>query len=81
MQYTVRDVPARVDEALRRKAKQEGRSLNGVVLGALEREAGVGGDDAAPHHDLDHLAGRWEPDAEFDAAVAAQDTVDEALWR
>src|SRR4051812_35792749 len=35
MQYTIRNVPKRVDEALRRQAKEEGRSLNGVVIDAL----------------------------------------------
>ena len=81
VQYTVRDVPAAVDAALRRKARQEGKSLNGILRGALEREAGVIAADAIVHHDLDHLAGRWESDPEFDSAIAAQDHIDEDLWR
>jgi hypothetical protein len=32
------------------------------------------------HHDLDDLAGQWVEDPEFDAAVEAQDQVDESLW-
>lgn len=81
IQYTVRDVPLAVDVALRRKARQEGKSLNRVLREALEREAGLAGSVEVTHHDLDHLAGRWEPDPEFDAAIAAQDHVDEDLWR
>ncbi len=80
-QYTVRDVPPEVDAALRRKARQEGKSLNRILREALEREAGLAGAGEVTHHDLDHLAGRWEPDPEFDAAIAAQDHVDEDLWR
>ena len=81
MQYTVRDVSPAVDAALRRKAREEGKSLNKLLRDALEREAGVTQAGEARHHDLDQLAGLWEPDAEFDAAIAAQDTVDEDLWR
>ena len=81
VQYTVRDVPAAVDAALRRKAKQEGTSLNRLMCAALEREAGLAGSAGVRHHDLDDLAGLWEADAEFDAALAAQDAVDEELWR
>jgi hypothetical protein len=81
VQYTVRDVPSEVDAALRRKARQEGKSLNRILRGALEREAGPADADDVTYHDLDHLAGRWEPDPDFDAAVAAQDHIDEDLWR
>ena len=81
LQYTVRDVPPAVDAALRRKAKAEGKSLNRLVRDALEREAGLIAADAVQHHDLDQLAGLWEADPDFDAAIAAQDAVDEDLWR
>jgi plasmid stability protein len=78
-QLTVRSVPPAVDRALRHKAANERRSLNAVMVEALGRGAGL---EAAPiHDDLDHLAGRWEEDQAFDAAVAAQDEVDENLWR
>lgn len=81
MQYTVRDVPAHVDRALRRKASDEGKSLNHVLRDALAKEAGA--DVASPvlHHDLDALAGTWDEDPDFDRAVAEQDRVDEAMWR
>jgi hypothetical protein len=35
MQYTIRNVPKGIDEALRRRAKEEGRSLNEVVVDVL----------------------------------------------
>src|SRR5262245_2052820 len=79
-QYTVRDVRARVDRALRRKARAEGKSLTQVVRDALAREAGASGSPTA-HHDLDDLVGAWDEDPEFDRAIAAQDHIDEALWR
>jgi plasmid stability protein len=81
VQYTVRDVPSHVDRALRRRASEEGKSLNQLLRDALAKEAG--GDMAAPvlHHDLDALAGTWDNDPEFDRALAEQDRVDEAMWR
>ena len=38
-QYTIRNVPPRVDRALRSKAAERGLSLNALVLAALEAEA------------------------------------------
>lgn len=80
-QYTVRDVPSHVDGALRRKAREEGKSLNRVLCEALAREAGVSAPSQVLHHDLDDLAGKWEDDSAFDQAVAAQNQIDESLWR
>lgn len=81
MQYTVRDVPAHVDRALRRRASDEGKSLNRLLCDALAKEAGV--DAASPilHHDLDAVAGTWDDDPEFDRVIVEQDRVDEAMWR
>src|SRR5438445_305215 len=80
VQYTVRDVPAHVDRALRRRASEQGKSLNQLLRDALTKEAG--GDPTSPilHHDLDLLAGIWDDDPEFDRALAEQDRVDEAMW-
>jgi hypothetical protein len=79
LQLTVRSVPPAVDHALRRKAASEKRSLNAVVVDALGRGAGL--DEASIHDDLDHLAGKWDEDPAFDAAIAAQDEIDANLWR
>jgi len=81
VQYTVRDIPAHVDGALRSKARQEGKSLNRVLCETLAREAGVSAPSQVLHHDLDDLAGKWEDDSAFDQAVAAQNQIDESLWR
>ena len=81
VQYTVRDVPRMVDAALRRKATEEGKSLNEVLRQALLKEAGLAGQERRTYDDLDHLAGTWVEDPEFDAAIAAQDVIDESLWK
>jgi hypothetical protein len=79
VQYTVRDVPVHVDQALRRQANAEGKSLNQVVRDLLVREAG--GEAPVVHDDLDELAGAWEDDPQFDEAIRDQDRIDESLWR
>lgn len=81
VQYTVRDVPQKVDDLLRRKAAEEQRSLNEVLKRALAKEAGLAEEPGPLYHDLDHLAGTWVEDPEFDAIIAEQDRVDEELWR
>lgn len=42
MQYTLRDIPQAVDSELRRRAKDEGKSLNTIAIEALIRGAGLG---------------------------------------
>ncbi len=79
-QYTIRDIPARIDEALRRKARQEGKSLNQVAVEALTLSVGLG-EEPSLYHDLDHLAGTWVADDEFEKALADQDQIDSQLWQ
>jgi hypothetical protein len=78
--YTIRDVPASVDAALRRKAKHQGRSLNALALDALRAQAGIAAAEVE-HHDLDAFVGTWVRDPETEAALADQRSVDERDWR
>lgn len=79
-QYTIRNVPNQTDQALRRKARERGKSLNATILEELSRVA----DESHRgnlHHDLDDLIGSWEEDVQFDQTVEAFEVVDEGLWR
>jgi hypothetical protein len=80
MQYTVRGIPAALDSALRQRARESGTSLNEAAVDALAEGAGL---TNAPRkrRDLGDIAGTWKADKAFDAAIAAQDRVDEELWR
>jgi hypothetical protein len=80
MQYTIRKVPETLDEALRRAARERGKSLNEVAIEALARGAGVVGDPRR-QRDLSDIARTWRKDPAFDRALAAQDTIDEEMWR
>lgn len=80
MQYTLRKIPNSIDAVLRRRAHQEGKSLNEVAIEALARGAGATL-ERGRQRDLGDIAGTWRKDRAFDQALAAQDTVDEAIWR
>ena len=80
MQYTIRNVPDTLDEALRRAARARGKSLNEVAIEALARGAGVTG-ESRRQRDLGDIAATWRKDAAFDSALAAQDMVDEDMWK
>ena len=80
MQYTIRNVPETLDEALRRVARERGKSLNEVAVEALARGAGIT-QDRSRQRDLGDIAGTWRQDSAFDRALAAQDTIDEEMWK
>ena len=69
-----------MDAALRRRAQEQGKSLNEVAIEALARGAGVSG-ERGPQRDLHDIAGTWRNDPAFDRALAAQDTIDRELWQ
>ncbi len=79
-QYTLRSVPGKVDQALRRKARQEGKSLNQVAVEALTAGSGLA-EEPILYHDLDALAGTWVEDHGFDEAIRSQDQVDVHVWK
>ena len=80
MQYTLRNVPRRVDEMLRRRARMHNKSLNQVLLDVLSEAAGLA-EREVRYRELGDLAGTWVEDPEFDEAIANQDVVDPELWK
>ena len=80
LQYTLRAVPQAIDRALRRRARQEAKSLNTVAVEALARGLEL---DAKPveHTDLDAFVGTWREDPAFDRAIADFERVDAAAWK
>jgi hypothetical protein len=80
MRYTIRNVPNDLDAALRRLAKEQGKSLNEVAIETLARGAGLG-DQRIRRRDLSYMTENWEEDPAFDAAIADQDKVDGEMWK
>jgi plasmid stability protein len=79
MQYTVRNISPELDRALRRRAQEEGKSLNTIALEALLAGSGA---QVSPvrRRDLHDIAGTWVDDPEVDAALADQRRIDPELW-
>lgn len=80
MRYTLRNIPEHLDAALRRTASEQGKSLNQVLIETMVRGVGLDG-QPIKRRDLSYIAGTWEEDPEFDAAIAEQKRIDEELWR
>jgi hypothetical protein len=80
IQYTVRNVPDRVDAKLRERAAEYGVSLNDASLAALKKGAGIA-DAPALHHDLDDLAGTWVRDPDGERALDEMRQLDEKMWQ
>ena len=78
-QYTIRGVPRSVDRALRKRAVDQGRSLNAILLEVLTDAAAVAKTPRV-HDDLDHLIGTWVHDPETDRALDDQRKVDPRDW-
>jgi hypothetical protein len=80
MQYTVRGISAALDAALRKRARAAGKSLNEAAIEALAEGTGL---IEAPRkrRNLGDIAGTWKADKAFETAIAAQDRVDEDLWK
>lgn len=80
MQYTLRNVPASLDALLRRRAREEGKSLQEVTMEALVRGLGLS-ETAVKRRDLADVAGSWRADRKTDEALADQRRIDPDLWR
>ena len=80
MQYTIRGIPGYLDAGFRNLARAEEKSLNTVLLEALE--AGMKIFKSRPKNaELLELAGSWVEDADCDAALADMNKIDEAMWK
>ena len=79
-QYTIRNIPIRVDRVLRRRAKESGKSFNQVVVEALAEGAGEPGQS---YDDLDFMIGSMTASqAEaLNKEIAVQRHIDPKLWR
>lgn len=79
IQYTIRNVPDRLDAKLRETATEYGQSLNEASLAAIKKGVGIG-DAPLLHHDLDDLAGTWVRDETSERALDEMRQVDEKMW-
>jgi hypothetical protein len=81
MQYTIRGIPPAVDQALRKRARSTGKSLNEAAIEALAEATGV---NATPRkrRDVSDIVGTWISEPEVEAVLAEQrEQIDEDLWK
>jgi DNA polymerase III delta subunit len=83
MAVTLRNLPKKLDQTIKRRAKEKGVSVNKAVISLLEEQLEMkSGKSATEYHDLDELAGSWtkaEADA-FDNQLVHQRSIDSDLW-
>jgi plasmid stability protein len=80
IQYTVRNIPEHIDQALRARAHQERKSINQLTLELLAEAVGDRANDR-PKRNLASIAGSWVGDAETEGALEDQRRIDPDLWR
>lgn len=80
MQYTLRNIPSYLDEALRARAREEGKSINEIAIETLLAGLGLAG-QPVKHRDLSDISGSWVADPEVDKALRDQRRIDPDLWR
>lgn len=81
---TIRGLEDSVTQALKKRAKQEGSSVNAIVAGIIKEQLGLKKKQRTTiHHDLDKLAGTWNDRdyMEFKKKTADFEKVDEDMWR
>ena len=81
---TVRGIDSVLSEKMKQAAKQEGKSVNQVVIDTIRQHFGMAKEKkfTAVYHDLDHIFGRWSQE-EFDKIQEKIDTerkTDKELW-
>lgn len=79
-QYTIRNIPANIDRALRKRMKDEGKSLNEVAIEALA----IGSNEPIRQiKEWGYLIGSMnEKEAKLlEAEIEAQKTIDPDIWK
>ena len=80
MQYTIRNLPAQLDRLIRKRAKEEGKSINTVAVEALMEAFGMRESEPS-YRELSDLSGRWVDDPAVEEALEAQRGIDDEMWR
>lgn len=79
MQYTIRNIPKKLDQAIRAKAKAEGKSLNSLLVESLAAGLGVPL-NGRPKRDLSMFSTSEEDARAIEEAHAYFDRVDAEKW-
>lgn len=72
MTLTLPNLPPELDEALQRRARLEGKTVDQVALEAIRAGLGLAPVEAARRRGLSEFAGSWIADPPVDAALKDQ---------
>ncbi len=81
---TIRGLDDLTVAALKEKAKQEGTSVNAVLVKLLQEELGLKKKKRrVVYNDLNHLAGTWNDKdyKEFQKVIKDFESIDEKMWK
>lgn len=78
--YTVRGISDALDLAIKQRAKEDGKSINSVVLEAIAIGLKLN-IEPLEFSDHDDFIGTWREDPEFDSAMKAFERIDEDCWK
>lgn len=79
IQYTIRNIPPAVDQALRKRSQQSGKSFNQTVVDVLALQT-FGTTEPPADNNFDWLFGVNTLDDSFDEAIAEQSKPDPKMW-
>lgn len=80
IQYTIRNIPPQVDRAIRKRAKESGKSFNQTVVEILSLQM-LGTTEPPVDDNFEWLFDKRTLDKSFDEAIEKLSQVDEELWQ
>lgn len=81
--FNLRGIPAEVMSTLKREAKKQNNSVNGLILKLIENGIGHSREVKKPiFHDLDKFAGTWSAKdlKEFEKNIKDFEKIDKDIW-
>ena len=81
IQYTIRSVPLQLDQVLKKRAKQSGKSFNQTVIETLSQETFGSPNPPKTADSFDWLFGAGKLDEAFYEAIAEMSKPDPELWQ
>lgn len=80
IQYTIRNIPPVVDQVIRKRSEQSGKSFNQTVVDLLSLQT-FGTEEPPKEQGFEFLFGANTLDASFDEAIKDMSRIDGELWQ